>query len=115
MLMNMGSVSDSISGADYRKNKKKITVADIISAAVFVLIAVYLLMHLRNGIGLPDESFYLTVPQRIFNGDGLVSSEWHVTQFSSFAQYPFYALFRFVTGSTDGIILFFRVLYVFFS
>ena len=86
-------------------------------AAVFLLLLliVYLVLCARNGIGVPDESFYLTIPQRVFNGDGLISDDWHVSQFSSFIQYPFYALFRWITGSTEGIILYFRCLYIFFQ
>ena len=103
--------TDSIS----KTNRRKISAVDYAAAAVFLLLVVFLALCARNGIGVPDESFYLTIPQRVFNGDGLISDDWHVSQFSSFIQYPFYAVFRWITGSTEGIILYFRCLYIFFQ
>ena len=95
--------------------RQKLTTADIAAVFLLLLLIVYLILCARNGIGVPDESFYLTIPQRVFNGDGLISDDWHVSQFSSFMQYPFYVLFRWITGSTEGIILYFRCLYIFFQ
>lgn len=116
----MLNVSTDSTGHGFSADKQKMpynkmTAVDLSAAAVFVVLAVFLFMNLKNGIGVPDESFYLTIPHRVFGGDGLISDEWHVSQFSSFIQYPFYVLFRRLTGSTDGIILFFRYLYVFFQ
>ena len=64
------------------------------------------------GVHSPDEGFYLTVPYRLFTGDALLIDEFQESQFCAFLQYLPFAAFMKVTGSTDGIILFFRVLYV---
>lgn len=66
------------------------------------------------GFGGNDEAFYLTVPQRFNMGDALIKDEWHLSQLSGFLLMPFVWLFTTITGSTDGIILAARVLYIIF-
>lgn len=66
------------------------------------------------GFGGNDEAFYLTVPQRFNMGDTLIRDEWHLSQLSGFLLMPFVWLFTTITGSTDGIILAARVLYIIF-
>lgn len=66
------------------------------------------------GFGGNDEAFYLTVPQRFNMGDALIKDEWHLSQLSGFLLMPFVWLFTTITGSTEGIILTARVLYIIF-
>ena len=66
------------------------------------------------GFGGNDEAFYLTVPQRFTMGDTLIKDEWHLSQLSGFLLMPFVWLFTTITGSTEGIILAARVLYIIF-
>ena len=66
------------------------------------------------GFGGNDEAFYLTVPQRFNMGDALIKDEWHLSQMSGFPLMPFVWLFNTITGSTQGIILAARVLYILF-
>ncbi len=66
------------------------------------------------GFGGNDEAFYLTVPQRFNMGDTLIKDEWHLSQLSGFLLMPFVWLFTTITGSTEGIILAARVLYIIF-
>jgi hypothetical protein len=59
-----------------------------------------------------DETFYITIPFRLINGDSLVQHEWHLSQFSSFFSYfPVYFYTR-VIRSTEGILLFMRFTYL---
>ncbi len=59
-----------------------------------------------------DESFYVTIPFRLINGDFLVQHEWHLSQFSSLFLYlPVYLWIK-IKGSANGIILFLRFLYL---
>lgn len=104
-----------MTGTIEKTNKRKLSAVDYVAAAMFLLLVFFLALCARNGIGVPDEAYYLSFAQRVFNGDGLISDEWHIAQFSSFILYPFYALFRWSTGSTEGIILYFRCLYIFFQ
>lgn len=64
------------------------------------------------GFGGNDEAFYLTIPQRLLQGDALFTQEWHLSQMSSILLLPFVGLFRMFTGSFDGIILAARIYYV---
>ena len=66
------------------------------------------------GFGGNDEAFYLTVPQRFNMGDALIKDEWHLSQLSGFLLMPFVWLFTTITGSTEGIVLAARVLYIIF-
>ena len=61
-----------------------------------------------------DETFYALVPLRLVNGDSLIQHEWHLTQFSSLFTYLPVYLWMKITGSTSGIILFLRYVYLFF-
>lgn len=62
----------------------------------------------RFGIKTVDESFYLSVPYRLLNGDAVFTDEWHVSQLSGLLLLLTMKLFLSVVGSTEGIILFFR-------
>ena len=61
-----------------------------------------------------DESFYITIPHRILQGDALFKDEWHLSQLSGFLRIPFVWIYELVTKSTEGIVLFIRVCYVVF-
>lgn len=66
------------------------------------------------GFGGNDEAFYLTIPHRLTLGDAFISDEWHLSQLSGFLTLPFTWLYTTITGSTEGIILAARFMYVFF-
>lgn len=70
------------------------------------------LSRIRCGFADLDESFYLTIPYRLVQGDGLLKQEWHLTQLYSVLVYPILKLFLFINGSTDGIYLSFRYIYL---
>lgn len=76
------------------------------------LAAVYLCVW-RCSFGFSDdEPFYYTIPLRLIQGDSLFSSEWHLSQLSSFFLIPFVSLYTKFNGNTDGIIIFARYIYV---
>ena len=62
-----------------------------------------------------DETFYFSTCHRFFTGDSIFLHEWFPTQLSSLILLPFYSLYMLIYGSNDGIILYFRILYVIFS
>ena len=62
---------------------------------------------------MKDEPFYLTIPYRLWQGDALFKSEWHMSQLSSFLIYPLFSLYMRIWGSTEGIILAFRYIFTF--
>ncbi len=84
-------------------------VGAIILVAAFAVYHVYL-AHI--GFHNPDETFYLTTAQRLLLGDSLIRDEWGLTQFSSLFQLiPLY-LYERIAGTTEGIVLYFRLLFV---
>ena len=91
--------------------KKRITKYDITALSVCAGLFLVFAISARFGIGLIDEHWYFTIPQRILQGGKLFVEEWHVTQLTGLVQLPPYALFVKLTGGTDGILLFMRILY----
>ena len=84
---------------------------------VFFIISLFsvLLIHISFVFLVPyseDESFYITIPFRILNGDSLVQHEWHLTQFSSLFQYLPVYIWTAVKGSLDGVFIFLRSIYL---
>ncbi|MCR5041984.1 MAG: hypothetical protein K6C36_07815, partial [Clostridia bacterium] len=84
----------------------------LIGLAVVFAAAGLLLFNSFYGIGTPDEAFYPILPFRFLRGARPFIDEWHVSQLSAFLQYPFVKLFVGLTGSADGIILYFRALFI---
>lgn len=67
-------------------------------------------------VNTTDEAFYVGTAYRLWYGDGILCDEWMPSQqLSSFWLIPFYALFRWILGSNDGMILAFRLLYILFQ
>ena len=75
----------------------------------------FLLWKSKYGMGAYDEPFYLTMPHRIINGDGMFSEEWNFGQFSAFLMLPVMKIYMMLAGSTEGIILHFRYIYIGFQ
>lgn len=75
----------------------------------------FLLWKSKYGTGAYDEPFYLTIPHRIVNGDGMFSEEWNFGQFSSFLMLPLMKVYLLITGTTEGIVLNFRYIYIVFQ
>lgn len=80
--------------------------------AGMVLLLLFSLWKSRYGLGIYDESFYLTIPYRMCHGDKLFLNEWHVSQLSALLQYPPMKLYLLVHPGTDGIVLDFRRIYI---
>ena len=68
-----------------------------------------------RGMGPIDEHFYISMGYRFVKGDALFYDEWHITQLISLFLAPFIWLFIKITGSMNGIVHFFRILYVIFT
>ena len=91
---------------------KKMQKSDFIFLAAIIAA---LLLHL-SGILTPlpynDEALYPTVPLRFMNGDVMMQHEWHFTQFSSLFLYLPVMAWMNIKGSTEGMILFLRIVYL---
>jgi len=85
---------------------------------IYLILAVAFLICLWRafkGFCWTDESFYISTADRFYKGDALLVTEWYRTQLSSVICLPFYVIFRMITGGIDGVILYFRILYLLLS
>ena len=79
-------------------------------------IGIILFWRCFYGVNTTDEAYYIGTVYRLWLGDGMLCDEWNPTQqMCSFWLYPFYALFRLIIGSNNGMILAFRLLYIAFQ
>ena len=84
----------------------------------YILIAistVILLIRATYSFCWSDETLYFSTCNRFYMGDSVFLHEWFPTQLISVALLPFYAAYLFITGSSAGVILYFRILYVILS
>lgn len=88
-----------------------------ISAGCIVIAACGLMVLARGFVGFSwgDEANYFAMTDRFLRGDLMIAHEWHPTQWFSAFLLPFYALYVRLNGSSDGVILCFRIAYAFFS
>ena len=95
--------------ANYVKKNKYST---YVFAAGMVILSFILFKRCFYGFAHIDEALYLQIPYRLVQGDALFADEWHISQLSAFIVYPFISLFRTLNGGTEGIMLFFRIMYM---
>ena len=94
---------------------KSLQKTDIAAAICFLLTLIYMFVFASFDGTISDEAFYISIPLRLIQGDGLFTDEWHLSQLSAVLLYPAVRLFTAVTGGTSGIILFMRRLFVLFQ
>lgn len=75
---------------------------------LFALIWAFLFWRCRYGYADADESFYLTIPYRMCQGDKLFLHEWHLSQTSSLLLWPIMRIYLALFKGTAGIALHFR-------
>jgi hypothetical protein len=87
----------------------------VLSIAVSSIALIALTYRILLGVDFTDECLYIATTYRFVLGDRPFIDELGFTQMASVLLYPFYKIYYLVIGSTDGIVLFSRVLYVLFS
>lgn len=97
------------------KFKNKLKLCDYFFILSFLAFFCLLLWKIYYGFGGRDEAFYLTIPDRLFNGDALLSEEWHLSQLSGLVTLPLFYLYKFIFKTNEGIIFAFRFMYVIFK
>lgn len=93
------------------KNIKK----NCIPYMLFFISFIILLFRAKMSFCWSDESLYMAITDRFYNGDVFFYDEWFPTQLSSLLTLPIYALYNMIIGSNAGVMLFFRILYVIFE
>ena len=102
------TVSSSLSD-----DAQKQLLRDGIFFGAILTVLLFLLWKCLYGIANVDESFYLTVPYRLIQGDGLFVDEWNLSQMSGLLTMPIVWLYMTLTGGVDGLVLFVRYVFVF--
>ena len=104
--------ADSLQNSPLKKqlwdNKKQ----NIVALTVIFLFFGYVFYCLPIGVGILDESFYYTMVKRFAEGDRILADEWKINQFFTVLLIIPYQLYVRIVGSTDGLILFMRYLYL---
>lgn len=78
--------------------------------AVVVVVASFLRLHF--GVDFSDESYYVSLAYRFCLGDAPFRDELHLGQTAALITWPFVKAFVGIAGSTDGLVLFTRRLYL---
>lgn len=87
-------------------------VRNVACVLTLVLTAILLLLRMPYGLDLTDEPYYSALAYRLLLGDRLFVDAWELHQISALLTVPFLALFRFLTGGLDGVLLFYRGLFI---
>lgn len=89
----------------------------------YIVVAIYLFStllfilksFLSTEISLADEGHYIATALRLYHGDALLVDDWSAEQLNGFLLFPFIHIYMYIFGKTDGIILYFRLLYIIFK
>ena len=92
--------------------KRNERIEKMVSVGVLVIAALFMLNRAKYGYIYNDEPFILTLSHRLIKGDAFLYDEWQPTQLTGFLNYPWMILFTATHNNTDGMILFFRYIYV---
>ncbi len=92
--------------------KRNERIEKMVAVGVLVIAALFMLNRAKYGYIYNDEPFILTLSHRLIKGDIFLYDEWQPTQLTGFLNYPWMILFTATHNNTDGMILFFRYVYV---
>lgn len=67
------------------------------------------------GFDWSDETYYAAGAYRLVLGDAAFQSSWDIHQFSFIITVPLLAIYKFISGSMEGVILFLRIVYTLFK
>ena len=101
-----------MNGVPMRKEPSRRTTVGYI---VIALCGLMVLIRSFIGFSWGDETNYFAMADRFLRGDLMIAHEWHPTQWFTVFLMPFYALYVWLHGSSDGVILTFRIAYAIFS
>lgn len=97
------------------KNSQKQIYENIIPLLIISTCSFFLLIRCFFSFTWSDESFYLTIVHRLWLGELMFIDEWYTTQLSAPLLLPFYAFYQWIANGSEGIYLYFRLLYWLFS
>ena len=92
--------------------KRNERIEKMVAVGVLIIAALFMLNRTKYGYIYNDEPFILTLSHRLIKGDVFLYDEWQPTQLTGFLNYPWMILFTATHNNTEGMILFFRYIYV---
>ena len=95
--------------------KKRFDRHDIAFVILLFIGLAFICWKARFGSADRDESFYLTIMYRFWQGDAIYYDEVNGAQTFAFLIYPIMCLFMAINKSTEGMVLFFRYVFVLFQ
>lgn len=96
-----------------RRNSEKKAFQISLFLGLFLPVVAFLFWKCRYGIGNIDETFYLTIPYRLLQGDALFVHEWHLSQMAGMLTMPLMSVLAHLQNGTDGIVLAMRYITTF--
>lgn len=99
-----------------RKTADRGKTQHLIFIGLFLLIEILLIRRSFYGFNTADEMYYIGASETLYRGGKLLIDDWHpAQQLSSFLLHPVYSLIRMGLGSTEGIVMAGRFLYLAFE
>ena len=99
-----------------RKTAEQKNVQHLIFIGLFLLIEILLIRRSFYGFNTADEMYYIGTSELLYRGGKLLVDDWHpAQQLSGFLLHPIYSLIRAALGSTEGIVMASRFLYLAFE
>lgn len=82
---------------------------------ILILLIAMLILGVKAfwGFGWDDEGYYLSIVHRFYMGEIPMFDEWYPSQLSGVLLLPVYSLYKMMNNSGTGIVLFFRLFYLF--
>ncbi len=80
--------------------------------AFIVIMTLYMCYKIHYGLHY-DEAYLVDLGKLKMDGIKNISECWDILQMSGLVLYPFIKIFHFVNGNYEGVILFFRYVYIF--
>lgn len=92
--------------------KRKLSDSDCLFVAAILAGLLFYSVILVSYPYLHDEYFYVSIPFRLIKGDSLIQHEWHLSQFSTLFTYWPTKAWLMLKGSTEGILIFLRYVFL---
>lgn len=95
--------------------KKSVYISNALFIAAVAIILLMFLDRMSKTVGMIDEVFNISIANQLVQGARPFVECWDLYQTGAIFLAPFLYVFKLLTGSTDGIILFSRYVYLFFN
>ncbi len=88
----------------------------LIFIGLFLLLQIIFIIRSFWGFNTADEMYFIGCSERIFRGEKILIDEWNPTQqLCTFLLHPIYCLIRTAMGTTEGIVMVSRFVYLAYS